>query len=192
MIQNFSNQDIAVASKVAKLTWGNFYTRESAQIQKLIYEFMVKYYDLNRDFSFSAYDDEFKGFLLASKKDDNNNSFAYLETQVQKLTDSGEKKIALDLFDFLESCGQDVKECMNHDDIMLGLFVSLQKGIGKKLLAKLGEKCIEQNIKKIYLWSDTTCDYDYYEKNGFKQIKKSAKELNGNIITTYVFCKNII
>lgn len=69
-IRRFKDLDIIEASKLAKLTWGDFYTQESEELQNLIYSFMVEYYDLNREYSFSIIDNDLKGILLAFCKAD--------------------------------------------------------------------------------------------------------------------------
>lgn len=191
MIRNFEDKDIEEASKIAHLTWGNFYMQESQELQNLIYEFMVQYYDLNRKFSFAAIDNGFKGFLLAGCKVDKNNSYKDFIKQTQTLKNDTEREIALGLLDYLELCGSEVKKIMAEDDIMLCLFVSVQKGFGRELLAKLTETCIENGIKNIFLWSDTTCDYEYYSKNNFILVKEVKNILNGKPVTTVIYKKEL-
>ena len=41
-----------------------------------------------------------------------------------------------------------------------------EKGIGKKLLLKTFEKAKKNNLKKIYILSDESCSYKFYEKCG--------------------------
>ncbi len=189
LIRPFQDEDIADACNISHLTWGEFYTSESNELQNLIYKFMVEYYDLNREFSFSCIDDGYKGFLLAAHRGDTNNSYQKLKVGVESLADEKERKIALELFDYLETCGKSVKEIMTEDDIMLGLFVSIQRGCGKKLLEKLVETCQAHGIKNIYLWTDTTCDYTYYQKNNFALVKRVENFVNGKNIQTLIYRK---
>ena len=191
VIKNFENSDIENASKVAHLVWGDLYSHESYELQNLIYDFMVSYYDLNREFSFSVRDEDFKGFLLASLKNDTNNSRKLFEKKVAELESMEEQKIALELLDYLDTCGQEVKNIMKEDDVVLNLFISRQKGCGKLLLAKLNDVCQAQNIKNIYLWTDTTCDYDYYKKNSFDIVKETNVIVNSRNIKTIIYKKVI-
>lgn len=191
IIRNFEDSDIVEAGAIAHLTWGDMYADESRDLQNLIYEFMVGYYDLNRKFSFSCSNDGFKGFILAARKADVNNSYEKLKSRVEKLRDKKERQIALELYSYLESCGKSVKEVMNEDDIMLGLFVSIQRGCGRKLLEKLVETCRENRIKNIYLWTDTTCDYTYYQKNEFELVKDVENFVNGRKIGTLIYKKSL-
>ena len=192
VIKNFENSDIENASKVAHLVWGDLYSHESIELQKLIYDFMVSYYDLNREYSFSVFDDGFKGFLLASLKNDCNESQKKFKDELQKLENEQEQKIGFELLDYLDSCGQEVKKVMNDDDIVLNLFISRQKGCGKALLEKLTGVCYAKNIKNIYLWTDTTCDYEYYKKNSFDIVKELNVIVNSRNIKTIIYKKSII
>lgn len=61
-------------------------------------------------------------------------------------------------------------------------------GIGYKLLNNLLIYLKKQKTKKIYLYTDNTCNYIFYEKNGFKRIEednlstlKRGKEFNMTI-----------
>ena len=78
---------------------------------------------------------------------------------------------------------------MSEDDLMMGLFISTQKGGGKMLLSKLKKTAINNGIKNIYLWTDTTCDFDYYQKNNFTLVKEFECIVNNQKINTLIFNK---
>ena len=59
------------------------------------------------------------------------------------------------------------------------------------LLSKLVETAKENGIKNIYLWTDTTCDYDYYQKNKFTLVKEIENQVNNKKINTLIFKKEI-
>ena len=189
IIRNFEDKDIELASKITHLVWGDLYTNESEELQKLIYDFMIAYYDLNRKYSFSALDEDLKAFLLSSLKNDKNNSQEIYKQKILKLSDEKEQKIAMELLEYLEYCGQEVKSLMNDNDVMLNLFISRQKGCGKFLLEKLSDICRADNIKNIYLWTDTTCDYSYYKKNSFDIVKETSRIVNSKNIKTIIYRK---
>lgn len=192
IIRNFQDEDIKTAIKFSHLVWGNFYESENSKIQNLIYEFTVKYYDLNRNFSYSILsDEEVKGFLFAANKQDENESKKILDEMINSLDNKQQTRVLSDMYNFLQKCGYETKNPMNEDDIMLGLFVSTQKGGGKKLLSELVKDCKKNKLKNIYLWSDTTCDYDYYQKHDFETVKKIETVLNNKEITVFVYKKNI-
>ena len=189
IIRNFEDKDIELASKITHLVWGDLYTNESEELQKLIYDFMIVYYDLNRKYSFSVLNEDLKAFLLSGLKNDKNNSQETYKQKILKLSDEKEQKIAMELLEYLEYCGQEVKSLMNDNDVMLNLFISRQKGCGKFLLEKLSDICRADNIKNIYLWTDTTCDYSYYKKNSFDIVKETSRIVNSKNIKTIIYRK---
>ena len=190
IVRNFTDIDIEEASKITHLVWGDLYSKENAGLQKIIYDFTLKYYYLNKTFSFALDDDGLKGLVFASSKTDKNSSVENFKTEIQTLSDN-DKITALNLLDYLENTGKEVKLVMNEYDLMMGLFISTQKGGGKMLLSKLVETAKENGIKNIYLWTDTACDYDYYQKNKFTLVKKIENQVNDKKINTLIFKKEI-
>ncbi len=190
IVRNFTDIDIEEASKITHLVWGDLYSKENAGLQKIIYDFTLKYYYLNKTFSFALDDDGLKGLVFASSKTDKNSSVENFKTEIQTLSDN-DKITALNLLDYLENTGKEVKLVMNEYDLMMGLFISTQKGGGKMLLSKLVETAKENGIKNIYLWTDTACDYDYYQKNKFTLVKEIENQVNDKKINTLIFKKEI-
>ncbi len=41
------------------------------------------------------------------------------------------------------------------------------RGLGKKLIFEFLDYCRKKNLNRIYLFSDTSCNYGFYDKNGF-------------------------
>lgn len=187
-IRNFHKSDINDAKCLAGLTWGDFFKNQSEELQKLIHDFTFDYYDLNREFSFSAFDDDFCGFLLACKKSDTSTaSDKYLE--MVKTLPYEEQKIAIDTINFFKECTSKTRLAMCENDIMLGLFVSAKRGFGKKLLSELKKTSLKNNLKTLYLWSDTTCDYVYYIKHDFELVDEMNFFVGKNKIRAMIFKK---
>lgn len=191
IIRNFKNSDIEEAEKITHLVWGDLYANENSRLQKLIYDFTLEYYYLNETFSFALDENGLKGFVFAALKKDKNNSSEKFKTKINKLNEQ-DKITALNLLDYVESTGKEVKGVMNENDLMMGLFISTQKGGGKMLLSKLVENACENGIKNIYLWTDTTCDFDYYQKNNFTLVKEFECIVNNKKINTLIFKKPLL
>ncbi len=191
IIRNFKNSDIEEAEKITHLVWGDLYANENSRLQKLIYDFTLEYYYLNETFSFALDENGLKGFVFAALKKDKNNSSEKIKTKINTLNEQ-DKITALNLLDYVESTGKEVKGVMNENDLMMGLFISTQKGGGKMLLSKLVENACENGIKNIYLWTDTTCDFDYYQKNNFTLVKEFECIVNNKKINTLIFKKPLL
>ena len=190
IVRNFTDNDVEEASKISHLVWGDLYEKESCELQKLIYDFTLEYYYLNNTFSFALDENGLKGLVFASLKTDKNGSVENFKTKIKDLSDN-DRIIALNLLDYVENTGREVKNAMGEDDLMMGLFISTQKGGGRMLLSKLIETAKERDIKNIYLWTDTTCDFDYYQKNKFTLVKEIECNVNNKNINTLIFKKEI-
>lgn len=188
IIKNSADTDIEHISKIAHLVWGDLYFNESFELQKFIYEFTAKYYFVNKKYSLFAFEDGLKGVLLAALKSDKNHKFP--DEALHNLDDK-DRSTARNFYDYIEQSGKAVKSLMNDNDIMLGMFVSTQKGCGKMMLSKFFEICKENKIQNMYLWTDTVCDYDYYEKNSFELMKEFGFVVNNRKLKTLIFKKEI-
>ena len=91
IVENFADKDVEAASKIAHLVWGDLYIHESKKLQKLIYDFMVKYYDLNRKYSFALHNYDFKGFILTNTKFDRNDSINSFKEEAKSLDEKEQK-----------------------------------------------------------------------------------------------------
>lgn len=47
-------------------------------------------------------------------------------------------------------------------------------GVGRTLLAGLSEYLKKHNVKRIYLYTDTTCNYGFYEHQGFERQEEQS------------------
>ena len=96
-----------------------------------------------------------------------------------------------ELVDYVEFMSLETEKLMNEDDIFLGIFVSTKKGFGRILLQNLIQKAKQKNIKNIYLWTDSVCDFEYYDKNNFILEKKLNSFLDNKKIETMIYKKPI-
>ena len=191
IVRNFKNSDIEEASQITHLVWGDLYANESKTLQQIIYDFTLEYYYLNETFSFALDENGLNVFFFADTKKDKNESINTFKTRINTLNEK-DKITALNLLDYVESTGNEVKSVMSEDDLMMGLFISTQKGGGKMLLSKLVEGACKNGVKNIYLWTDTTCDFDYYQKNNFTLVKEFKCIVNNKKINTLIFKKPLL
>lgn len=50
-------------------------------------------------------------------------------------------------------------------------------GVGTKLFSGLSEYLKSKNTKRIYLYTDTTCNYGFYEHKGFERLEEQTLEM---------------
>ena len=185
-IQNLNKEEKTFAKNLTQLVWGDLYSSKSEQLQKFIYDYTFEYYDTNPEFSFGIFEDELKGFILACLKNDCKKIHFDLDNLNKK-----DKFSFQELVDYVEFMSLETEKLMNEDDIFLGIFVSTKKGFGRILLQNLIQKAKQKNIKNIYLWTDSVCDFEYYDKNNFILEKKLNSFLDNKKIETMIYKKPI-
>ena len=164
MLSNFTTQDIACASHLTKLTWGDEMALTNDSLKNVLYEAMVRYYYRSEVFSLKMTDDDgMQGFLLAAP------------------------------LRYLSYNGQKVRALANPEDLLLCLFLSMKSGVGSKLLHNVEAIAQKKGVKKLYLWADATCDYEYYRKRGYSE----AAHFTNNILPqlgaqeTWIYSKEL-
>lgn len=53
-------------------------------------------------------------------------------------------------------------------------------GVGKALLSGFLKYLKEQEVRHIYLYTDTTCNYGFYEHQDFKRLEEQTLKLTRN------------
>lgn len=79
------------------------------------------------------------------------------------------------------------------DGELTGLYIHKDfqgRGVGKSLLIKLEGQARKQGIKEFHLESTTTAKI-FYERNGYKIIKKGKHEINGQRLVIYIMKKKL-
>ena len=79
------------------------------------------------------------------------------------------------------------------NEASLLLFASIRRGAGKKLLEEFEKRCRSHGMTSIILWTDETCDFDYYHRNGFTEAAKFPADptICDLKLTTYLFRKSV-
>lgn len=111
-VRHFENADIQEAGEMVYDYWSGELPDSGESIKRVIYEYMVRYYDRNRHLSFSITDNgRLKGFLLAFRKDDSTNSMDWLSSELIKFS-TPEQELALEYHLYYQRNGAKMKEQM--------------------------------------------------------------------------------
>lgn len=169
---------------ITKELWENELNFDE-EFKSFIYHFLVKYNLLNNNLSFIHYDNNVNAFLLASNKNDHNDSFNYLKDNIQSLSKDNQNKV-IKYYEYLEFNHQQVLKKMTDNDIYIGLVASVKKHCGKELLEHLKE-IAKSTFADIYLWTDETCNYLYYEKKNYQLISEYYVKFFDKDIKTFIY-----
>lgn len=95
--------------------------------------------------------------------------------------------------------GELIEGMKNDFDGVLTLFAVKKDirgfGVGKELLSKLNQYYLDHNTNRIYLYTDDTCNYGFYEHMGFNRIKEKQvtviRENKERKLDVYLYARKI-
>ena len=193
-IERFTAKDIAEATLLTLLTWGEEMALANEHLKNILYEAMVRYYYRRSDFSYKMVDEAgaMQCFLLAAPLDARDNSQKRLEGQLQGFA-TEEQDLVYNYLRYLSYNGQKVRNVAHKKDLLLCLFLSRKPGVGSKLLENVEEVARHHSIARLHLWADATCDYSYYRRRGYKEtghfVNKVLPELGQQ--ATWIYSKEV-
>ena len=166
-IELFSNEDFAKAFPLAAGAWGEFYADERHWFINAVAEYILRYNYSNPSLALKAVGDDgmIHGVLFANF-----------------------------LADYMLEVDGKTVQCMSNGEVKLSLFISNQKGCGKKLLQEMMDKFRHRDLRHLYLWTDTSCTHEYYPQHGFTLVSQFLSEVYDSYApgyTTYIYKKGI-
>ena len=132
---------------------------------------------------------EMCAFLLASEGE---HSPGADDSFFLQLSDS--EKVFLESYRaYLEGNRQKEMLQLREKEALLLLFASVRKGCGSMLMERFFERCRERGIPSVLLWTDDTCDFEWYRRNCFCEVAHFAAEpsLPGRKLETFIFRREI-
>lgn len=185
MIRKYENKDFKKIEEITRKCWSDE-VEMSLELKQFIYNFLVKYYLYNNEYCLVNEDEKINAFLLANLKSEKNNSLEIFKKDVKNLSSNDQINAKIYL-DYIEYNHQKVLKYMHNNDLYLGLLASVKKGTGSKLINKIKEIAIKNKIKNLYLWTDETCNYEYYEKHNFTFVEEYEIFLYDTKIKTLIY-----
>lgn len=186
MIRKYNDLDFDEVYKICEKSWQGELELDQ-ELEHFIYKFLTKYHILNNDLSFVDASDKVDAFLFAGYRNDTNDTLVWLNNEIINFSQSNQK-IVIEYLNYLEYNHQKVINYMNENDLYLALIASQKRNSGKILLTKLMEIALEKEIN-VYLWTDETCNYLFYQKLGFTLVEEYSIELQNKKIKTFVYKK---
>ena len=184
-IRNYNNLDFNQVLKITKDKWEKEVKMDN-ELSSFIYDFLVRYYLYDNKYCYVGLNNKVEGFLLSNEFSESNDSLNYFNLNLYKLNKSNQKK-ALEYLNYIEFNHAQVKSFMTLNSIYLGLIASNKHGLGKNLIERLKKDAVNNNIHEIYLWTDETCNYKYYEATKAKLLKTYNVILYGVSIKTFIY-----
>lgn len=190
-INSFRAEDVPAASQIAGKIWEREIPGLTPDLSPYLYEFLVRYYFVEAsEYNVAARDESGKlvGFLLGAREhivgqapDD------WLRTCPKEVR---EHPMFKDYREYLEFNREAETRYAKPDDLLLLLFCSTRRGAGRLMMEEMDLRCASNpEIRSTLLWTDETCDFDYYRKRGYHEAASYVCETapGGQKFATWLF-----
>lgn len=193
ILRDFSEDDLSGAGEIACRLWQGEADFIPGSMQPKLYEYLVRYYyvpdsPLSCAVTFKG---ELCAFLLgAAAKHSSREADLWISGKLS----AGEEKIFEIYKAYIDGNKYAEEELLQKNEALLLLFCSIKKGCGKLLFEEFRRRCRNCGISSMLLWSDNTCDLQWYQRCGFTEAAQfpANPSLPGRQLTTYLFRRNIM
>ena len=170
-IKVFYPEDIPTLARKVSEVWK---FEESPEFTKVFCEYLVRSNYYTPEFSLKIVDEEgLQAIAFACMPDEENDSEIWLQEQLERLSPKI-KKYILRSSVYTKRMDAELLKMMGPQShaAKLSFFFSRKAGYGALVLEHLVEKLRQQDVEWLYLWSDSWCNWQYYQRHGFEQIGK--------------------
>lgn len=192
VLRDFRAEDLERAGEIALHIWGDEAGLIPETMRKNLYSYLVRYYYVPGSPLSCAADvnGEMCAFLLAAAgKHDSTAAEQWITPRLS----GDEKSIFLKYKAYIDGNKQAEYNFVRENEAVLLLFASAKKGCGSRLMQEFQLRCRNCGISSMILWSDDTCDFEWYKRNNFTETARfpANPSLPGMELTTFIFRKQI-
>jgi len=193
-IHNFAENHLDAAGEIALRLWETTIPGMPEDIRGRIYQYLVRYYYTpDSPLSIGASENGIlHAFLLAAPLGHAESEFAD-KWIAGRLNGSAEHAFFNEYKAYIDgNRKREAGHALANEAVLL-LFASVRRGAGRMLMAEFENRCRNRGISSMLLWTDETCDFDYYRRNRFSEVTRFPTDptVCGQSLTTYLFRKAI-
>ncbi len=164
-------------------------------MERTLYHFLVRYYYIPESpYNFAVLDGRrLRGFLLAAPAAMPERHDSAREWILPHLTNDARKAFFKEYWDYVNSNSAAEKQAALPGEVLLLLFGSLQRGCGRRMMEAFESECRKNGVASYLLWTDETCDFEYYRRNRFAEVANfpCAAAIKGKHLDTWLFRKTL-
>lgn len=164
-------------------------------MESALYHFLVRYYYIPESpYNFAVLDGRrLRGFLLAAPAAMPECHDSAREWILPHLTNDARKAFFKEYWDYVNSNSDAERRAALPGEVLLLLFGSLQRGCGRIMMEAFESECRKNGVASYLLWTDETCDFEYYRKNRFTAVAHfpCAAAIKGKHLETWLFRKTL-
>lgn len=170
VIKQFTLEGIDLVAKMAAGVWGKEQGAHSSEVARIFCQHLTRYSLYSADLAFQAEDEEgLQAIAFAWLPGDTNDAALWLRSQFPNRRKE-EQQTLLTNECYLTRTDAELQSKMVPNSAKLSFFISQKPGYGTPVLNALIERLRERGIEWLYLWTDCTCNWQYYPKHGYELI----------------------
>ena len=192
-IKPFEEKYIPYLVETVKSLWG--VPNGTDKFNTVDVEFIVRNNIYKNDMALELVQgNEILAAAFGAEKGEHNTAKQWLDAQINTGNFSENERISLALVsEYLTAMDERTLSYMGKEDVKLSLFISRCKGKGKIILNELVKNFSQKGFKNMYLWTDCTCNWQYYQDHDYELIEKAKYEKfstdDGDDFLTYIYKK---
>lgn len=188
--ETFSEKYLPAAGCLAFRQWEREFPEIPEECKPTIYQYLPRYYFYaDSPFNLQVTDGgQLCAFLLAHGTEHvQNHAAAFLDA----LRSGGSTELLEAYQTYLDYNRTAEHAALRSGEIILDLFVSIRPGCGRLLLSRFEELLRQHSRPGYLLWTDDTCDFDYYQRHHFQEVRRfpNSPVFSEQTLTTYLFRK---
>lgn len=193
-ITPFRKENIDEVALMAAEVWGKDQGGHEKETARLFCRHLSRYSLYSTELALQAEDEEgLQAIAFAWLPGDTNDADAWLQEHLPQMTPQ-QRHTLLTNEGYLKRTDAELQNLMEADSAKLSFFISRKKGYGTAVLDALIGLLRERGIKWLYLWTDCTCNLEYYPRHGYEEIGRGIVpefSTDGNDYTYRMFRKRI-
>ncbi len=193
-IKHFSKDRIDEVAAMAAEVWGKEQGASTPEVARIFCRHLARYSTYTTKLSLQATDEDgLQAIAFAWLPGDTNDADTWLREQLPMMTEEVRKTL-LTNERYLKRTDEELQAMMLPNSAKLSFFISRKPGYGTPVLEALIDLLRKRGIEWLYLWTDCTCNWQYYPKHGYEQIGQGIAPEFSTADGDYIyrmFCKRI-
>ena len=174
-IEQFSINNLDLVERMVTDVWGS--PEHRPEFDHAFCGHLARYNYYDPALSFQIVDEEgIQGVCWAYVPGETNDADAWVKSAATRLTDE-ERKETYAHVDYLKSIDAAVCEMMGPKDVKISFLIAQKKGYGAALLKHVMKILSERGFENVYLWTDSSCNWQFYPKLGFELVFEERSDL---------------
>ena len=169
-IKHFTPNKIDEVAQMAAEVWGKEQGAHDTETARLFCQHLSRYSLYSTDLALQAEDEDgLQAIAFAWLPGDTNDADQWLRERLPLMKEE-HRHTLLTNEGYLKRTDEELQKMMQPNSAKLSFFISRKSGYGTPVLEALIELLRQRGVEWLYLWTDSTCNWQYYPSHGYEQI----------------------